>query len=213
MSDLVLASRNAKKVAELADILDGLGVRVVPVSEFPDAPDPEETEDTFAGNAALKAEAVRDAVGLPAIADDSGLVVDALDGMPGVHSARFAALYADETERAELPDGSADERNNALLLRRMEGVPDERRAARYVCVIALAAPDRETVFFEGSCEGRLLRAPRGTGGFGYDPLVESVDLERSFAEAAPEEKARVSHRGAALRAFADALRDGRVAVP
>ncbi len=184
---LVLASRNQKKCAELAELLAPRGLEIVPLTAFPDIGDIEENGDTFAENARLKAETVRDATGLPALADDSGLCVDALDGAPGVRSARFAG-----------PDAS-DADNNRLLLERLAGVPEERRAARFVCVIAWAKPGRPTCLFRGETRGRILREPRGENGFGYDPLFLADDLGTTFALATAAQKHRVSHRGRALR--------------
>ncbi len=192
--NIVLASRNPKKVKELRAILAAAGlagVAVLPVSDFPDARRVEETGPTFAENAALKARSVRDDTGLPALADDSGLVVDALGGAPGIHSARFAG-----------PDAT-DAANNDLLLRKLAELPEEKRRARFVCTLAFAVPGRETRFFTGETPGVILDVSRGAGGFGYDPLFLSVDLHLTFAEATEAQKASVSHRGRALAQFAD----------
>jgi XTP/dITP diphosphohydrolase len=170
-------------------------VTVRSAAEIPGAPEVEETGATFAANAALKAEAVRDAAALPALADDSGLCVDALAGAPGVRSARFAG------------EAATDAQNNALLLERLQAVPEAERTARFVCVLALAVPGRETQFVEGTAEGRILRTPRGAGGFGYDPLFFSPELGQTFAEAPAEQKHRVSHRGRALAALRRVLED------
>lgn len=189
---IILASRNPGKVREVQALLPAM-VEVVPLSRFPDVPEVEETGDTFEANAALKAETVCRRTGVPALADDSGLVVDALDGEPGVRSARFAG------------DTATDAENNARLLQRMAGRTD--RAARFVCVLAWARPGVPTVFFRGETEGVLLTAPRGENGFGYDPLFFSPDLGKSFAEASEGEKGAISHRGRALQAFAKAFAD------
>jgi len=187
---LVLASRNAKKVRELAEILAPVGVRVRPVSDYPGVSEVEETGSSFEENAALKACAVRQATGLAALADDSGLVVDALGGEPGIRSARYAGPGAD------------DAANNRLLLERLASVPEAQRTARFVCAIAYApAGGGEPVFFRGETGGRMLRAPRGANGFGYDPLFLSDDLGVTFAEAGAGAKHEVSHRGRALAAF------------
>lgn len=203
MSEIVLSSRNAKKVAELQAILGDFGVRVRPVSDFPGMGDIEETGATFHDNAALKAETVGDVTGLPTIADDSGLIVDAIAPLPGVHSARFAELYG-----ATRTVGSTDPvvRNNALLQWLLRDVPLERRTARFVCVIAVAIPGEPTRFFEGTCRGRILDEPRGGTGFGYDPYFLSDDLGRTFAEVPGPEKHAVSHRGRALAAMIDGMR-------
>ena len=192
---LVLASGNAKKLAELRTILGDLPMPmdVVPVDAVGGMPDVEETEPDFAGNARLKAEAVLGATGLATLADDSGLEVDALDGAPGVRSARFAGEACD------------DAANNALLLARLAGVPTAARTARFVCTLCLAAPDAPPRFFRGETEGRILEAPAGHGGFGYDPLFFHPGLGKAFGEATAEEKASVSHRGHALRLLRDAL--------
>jgi len=194
IEELVLASRNRKKLAELEAILGDCAVRVRPVDACPGVPEVEETGATFAENATLKAETVSAATGAPALADDSGLCVDALDGAPGVWSARFAGEEAD------------DAANNRLLLERLRDVPPEERTAHYVCSIALAVPGQPTAVVEDRCEGRILDAPRGDGGFGYDPLFLSTDLGQTFAEADPDAKHRVSHRGRALARLAARLR-------
>jgi len=184
---LVLATANPDKAAEMARLLAGLPLELRTRADFADLPDVEETADTFAGNARLKAEALCRATGLAALADDSGLCVDALDGAPGVRSARWSgpgATYAD---------------TNRKLLEALAGVPAEARAARFVCVVALARPQGDGVTFEGVCEGRIAQAPRGDAGFGYDPLFELPESGRTFAELGPEAKAAVSHRA---RAFA-----------
>ncbi len=198
---LVLASHNAKKAAELRALLEPLGFDLRPLTDFPGAPEPEETGETFGENAGIKASSALAFTGLPALADDSGLEVDALGGAPGVRSARFAGEAADDAE------------NNALLLRRLEGVPEERRTARFVSVVALARAGVPLLLFRGGCEGRILFAPEGEGGFGYDPLFLSADLGKSFAAASREEKNAISHRGRALAQLRAALADGRVAVP
>lgn len=187
MIELVLATANRHKVAELARILAGLDVALRTMDEF-DLPSPEETGTTFEANALLKARAVAEAVGRPALADDSGLEVDALRGAPGVHSARYAGPDAD------------DAANNAKLLDRLAGVPDDRRSARFVCVAALV--DGEAAWTaRGTMEGRVIEAPRGGGGFGYDPLFVPEGEARTNAELSPAEKDARSHRGAAFRAI------------
>lgn len=187
---IVLATRNPGKVREVQALLPPT-VEVVPLSAFPDLPEVEETGDTFEANAILKAETVSRLTGLPALADDSGLVVDALGGEPGVRSARFAG------------EGATDAENNALLLQRMAGRTD--RAARFVCVLAWARPGVPMVCFRGETEGVLLAEGRGENGFGYDPLFFSPDLGKSFAEASGGEKGAISHRGRALQIFAKAF--------
>ena len=183
---IVLASGNPGKVAEIARILADLEIEVVPQSEF-GVTDADETGTTFAGNALIKAQHAVDATGLPAIADDSGICVDALDGRPGVYSARYAG-----------PDAT-DDSNNDLLLTELEGVPDEQRGAAFHCVACFMAPGMDKpVIAEGEWRGRILHERRGKGGFGYDPLFYVPELGKSSAELAPQEKNARSHRGQAI---------------
>jgi XTP/dITP diphosphohydrolase len=195
MREAVLASRNAKKLAELQDLLGMLGWRLRPVSEFSDAA-AEETAPTFVENALLKARHAARASGLPALADDSGIEVDALDGAPGVHSARYAGA------------GATDAGNNAKLLEALRGVPGHRRTARYVCVLAFARrpDDPIPVLAQGEWRGHILEAPRGAGGFGYDPLFWVAEHGKSAAELPAALKNRLSHRARAAAALAQALR-------
>jgi len=197
---LLVATRNAKKLTELRALLAPLGVVVVSADEIPDLPEVEETGATFAANAAKKAAECAAASGLWALADDSGLEVEALDGAPGIRSARFAGEHGD------------DAANNALLLELLADVPEERRGASFACALALARPDgRIELALEGRAHGRILRAPRGANGFGYDPLFLFTEpghaaTGRVFAELSTPEKSAVSHRGRALRALATELR-------
>ncbi|MDE6207206.1 MAG: RdgB/HAM1 family non-canonical purine NTP pyrophosphatase [Muribaculaceae bacterium] len=184
-AQIVLASNNAHKLAELRSMLPG--VEVLGLADIGCHDDIPETADTFAGNALLKARWVKERYGYDCIADDSGLEVDALAGAPGVYSARFAGKAHD------------DATNNALLLQRLDGVTDRR--ARFRTVIALVQGADEPRYFEGTVEGTILTAPRGTDGFGYDPLFMPCGWTRSFAEATREEKNAVSHRGNAVRAL------------
>lgn len=183
---IVLASGNAGKLAEIARILEDLDITVVPQSEF-GVTDADETGTTFVENALIKARHAVAATGLPAIADDSGISVDALDGRPGVYSARYAG-----------PDAT-DQSNNDLLLSELEGVPDERRGAAFHCVACFVAPGLdEPVIAEGEWRGRILHERRGEGGFGYDPLFFLPELGVSSAELSPQEKNARSHRGQAI---------------
>ncbi len=191
---LVLASKNPGKLQELREILGELGVEVLLETDVGLDLEVEETGTSFEENALLKADAVYKASGLPAVADDSGLVVDALEGAPGIYSARFGGLHSDP-ERI------------ALLLQKLEGIPRERRTARFVSAIACRLPDGRCVTARGTCEGLITDAPRGTGGFGYDPVFLEPSLGRTFAELAPAEKHAVSHRGKALRAFSKRLKE------
>ncbi len=200
MRQLLLASRNAKKCAELAEILAPVGIELLSLKDFPAVGEVAETGATFAENAALKAETVRDATGLSVLADDSGLEVEALNWAPGVYSARFAGPEADDLA------------NNALLLAKLDGLPREKRRARFVCTLALARPDAETLYFTGRTEGEILTAPRGANGFGYDPLFLSADLNLTFAEAPGAAKHAVSHRGRALAEFTAYLSGGKLSL-
>jgi XTP/dITP diphosphohydrolase len=199
MKRVVLATRNAHKIGELRAILADLGVDVdlVGLAEYPDVPDVAETELSFAGNALLKAVAVAEATGLPAIADDSGICVDALNGMPGIFSARWAGKHGD------------DAANLDLLLAQVSDVPDEHRGAAFVCAAALAVPgpDGRRVVEEGRIDGVLLRERHGEGGFGYDPIFRPQGYDVSTAELAPETKNRISHRRRAFAALAPHLRN------
>ena len=192
----VLASANPGKLRELAALLGPLGWELAPQSSFGIEP-AEETGDTFAANALLKARHAAAGAGRPALADDSGLEVDALGGRPGVRSARYAGPECD------------DDANNRRLLEELAGVPDAARAARFRCVIAFAraADDPAPVLAEGCWEGRILRAPRGANGFGYDPLFHVPTHGCASAELEPAVKNELSHRGAALRALLAAVRD------
>ncbi|WP_375002912.1 RdgB/HAM1 family non-canonical purine NTP pyrophosphatase [Aeromicrobium sp. CTD01-1L150] len=194
MTQVVLASNNAKKLAELQRILAPLvpDVQVLGLKDVAEYDEPAETEPTFQGNALIKARACLAATSLPSLADDSGLCVDALNGMPGVLSARWSGVTGAE----------ADSANNALLLSQLSQVPDERRGARFRCAMALCTPDGEEIIEHGEMPGRVLHAERGAGGFGYDPLFAADGHEVSSAELTPEEKDRISHRGEALRRIA-----------
>jgi XTP/dITP diphosphohydrolase len=215
---VVLASRNAAKVRELARILgapdpasgqvspaaaqaDAGPVRLVGLDEFPGAPDIPETGATFEENALLKARSIAEYTGLPAVADDSGLCVDALNGMPGVLSARWAGRHGD------------DRANLELVLAQVSDVPAPRRGARFVCAAALVTPPNSTItprephippewVVIGQVEGRLIRVPRGSGGFGYDPIFLPDGFDQTTAEMTAEAKDAISHRGRAFRALA-----------
>lgn len=195
MRRLVLATRNPGKVREMRVFLAHLGVDVLGLDAFPGVPEVVEDGFTFAENALKKARTVVAATGLPALADDSGLEVDALGGEPGIFSARFAG------------PGATDEENNARLLAAMEGVPPGRRRARYRAAVVVVTPDGREVLREGACEGEILTAPRGSGGFGYDPLFYVPELDKTFAELEPEERQALSHRFRALRALRPTLEE------
>lgn len=193
---LVLATANPGKLAELARILAGdhADVSLQSLAEFPGAPEVRETGATFAANALLKARAIAAFSGLPAVADDSGLCVDALNGMPGVLSARWSGRHGD------------DEANLRLVLAQLADVPDERRGARFVCAAALVLPGGAEHLSEGVVTGRLLREPRGSNGFGYDPIFVPDGYDVTTAEMAPAAKDQISHRGRALRGLAPVIR-------
>lgn len=198
---LVLATHNAGKVAELRAILDGLDVVLLGADDV-DLPDVEETGDSFAANALLKARAGVAATGLPCVADDSGLAVDALGGAPGIFSARWAARHG----RAPGPAG-VDRTNLDLVLEQLADVPDDDRGGAFVCAAALALPGDGHEVVEGEVRGRLLHAPRGDGGFGYDPIFLPHGHDRTTAEMTPAEKHAISHRGKAFRALRAAIAD------
>jgi len=192
---LVLATANRGKTAEMAELLCEWGpIDVLDLESFPGLSCPEERGTTYAENAVAKATAVAAATGLPALADDSGLEVDALDGAPGVYSARYAG------------PGTSDRERVAKLLAEAADVPAERRSARFRCVVAIAWPGAGVETAEGECGGRLAIVPSGVGGFGYDPVFVSDDLGRTFADASAAEKQRVSHRARAVRALGERLR-------
>jgi XTP/dITP diphosphohydrolase len=185
---LVLGTRNRKKGVELVDLLRPLGIEVRTLADYPSAIEVVEDADTFAGNAAKKATEQARHLGQWVLGEDSGLAVDALKGAPGVYSARYSG------------PGATDETNNRRLLAELEGTPLERRTAHYICHAALADPQgsiRATA--EDRCQGRILFEPRGTGGFGYDPLFEVPEYHRTFGELGPAVKAALSHRARALR--------------
>ncbi|WP_410640581.1 RdgB/HAM1 family non-canonical purine NTP pyrophosphatase [Amycolatopsis sp. lyj-346] len=198
MTKLLLATRNAKKLGELRRIVaaEGLsGIEVVGLADVPSFPEAPETAPDFEGNAVAKARDAVAATGLPAIADDSGIAVDALNGMPGVLSARWSGRHGD------------DDANLDLVLGQLSDVPDERRGAQFVCVAALVLPSGEETLVRGEWRGTLVRERRGTNGFGYDPIFRPDGESRTSAEMEPAEKDAVSHRGLALRALVPALRE------
>jgi XTP/dITP diphosphohydrolase len=195
---LVLASRNKSKIAELDRILTGQDVELIGLEGFPDAPEVPETELTFEGNALLKARAIAAVTGLPAVADDSGLCIDALNGMPGVLSARWSGRFGDAT-------ADKDRANLELVLDQLADVADEHRGAHFVCAAALVVPGGAEHVVEGRMHGRIIREPRGTGGFGYDPIFEPEEETRTSAELSSDEKDAISHRGRAFRALAELL--------
>ncbi len=197
---VVLASNNAKKLAELRRILEPLvpGIEVLGLGDVSAYPEPPETEPSFEGNALIKARAALEHTGLPSLADDSGLCVDALNGMPGVLSARWSGVPKSE---------GGDAANNALLLSQLSDTPDERRGARFVCAMAFCAPGRDEIVELGEMPGRILRGEQGDGGFGYDPLFAADGYDVSTAQLAAAEKDAISHRGRALAKIAPLVVD------
>lgn len=192
----VLATHNKHKAKELQRILreQDLNIEIVTLDSFSKAPKVVETESTFEGNALLKARAICAHTGLPAIADDSGLCVNSLNGMPGVLSARWSAAKK-----------KVDEANLELVLAQIEDVPDVRRGAQFVCKAVAVFPDGKEIIASGTVEGFIVRKPRGNNGFGYDPIFQPVDSLRTTAEMSDEEKDAISHRGKALRDLAGQL--------
>ncbi len=184
---IVLATRNAGKTREFSALMAGMGVTVLGLDAFPEVEEVEETGTTFEENALLKARAVAAATGLVAVADDSGISVDALGGAPGVYSARYAGGHGDA------------EANNAKLLQELKDVPDVRRTARFVCVVAAAKPDGSVITARGEWEGRITHGYAGKSGFGYDPIFLDPEMDMTAAQMTPEQKNSRSHRGKALR--------------
>lgn len=192
---LVLASRNTHKIIEMRRILEelGLDIELVGTDEYPDLPDVDETGSTFAANAMLKAREVCAYTGLPAVGDDSGLAVDALNGMPGIYSARWAGTHGQ------------DQVNLDLLIAQLAHVPATRRGAAFHCAVAIATPEGDERIVEGIVEGSLIGEPRGGNGFGYDPIFVPTGWEITTAQMSDAEKDAISHRGRALRALAPVL--------
>jgi XTP/dITP diphosphohydrolase len=194
MKELVLATRNVHKGVELAALLEDLGIRIRTLAEFPDAPEVIEDGETCEANAIKKATAIARHTGLPTVADDTGLMVDALGGRPGVFAARYAGEHA------------TYEDNWRKLLRELNGVRREQRRARFVTVAAVARPSGKVEAVEGVLEGLITDAPAGSQGFGYDPVFWVPELGKTLAQLTPEEKNRVSHRARALAKIKDLLR-------
>ena len=192
---MVLASKNPHKLVEIQKIVERFDIQLVLESELGVDIDVEETGTTFEENSLLKAKAVMEATGLPALADDSGIAVDALNGAPGVYSARYG-----------FDDSLDDWGRLQLLLKNTENVPDGQRQAQFVCVITLMTPEGQMIQARGEVHGELLRAPAGTGGFGYDPIFYYPPLGKTLAEVAPEEKNQVSHRARALKVLYEKMK-------
>ena len=193
---VVLASKNKHKLVEISKITQQFNMELVLQSELGIDIDVEETGTTFEENSLLKAKAVMEATGLPALADDSGIAVDALNGKPGVYSARYG-----------FDDSLDDWGRLLLLLKNTENVPDGQRQAQFVCVITMVTPDGKTIQARGEIHGELLREPRGENGFGYDPIFYYPPAGKSTAEMSPEDKNKVSHRANALKLFYEKLKE------
>ena len=194
ITELILASGNKGKIAEFQHLLEELNIQVQSMKEYPQIGEIVEDGTTFAENALKKARAVCTATGKPALADDSGLMVDYLDGAPGIYSARFAG------------EGHDDAANNQKVLELLQGVPDKERGAQFFCAIAIVLPDGREFTAEGICRGNLLHTLQGEGGFGYDPLFYVPQLGKTFAELSMEEKNEISHRGMANRKAVEIIR-------
>ncbi|MEC2076826.1 XTP/dITP diphosphatase [Metabacillus fastidiosus] len=187
MTDIIIATKNSGKAKEFQHILKPLGYNVHCLLDFPDGEDVEETGQTFIENAILKAEAIAKKYGKLTIADDSGLVIDYLNGAPGIFSARYAGL-----EKNDLA-------NINKVLNELANVPKDERTARFICALAIAGPTRETITVEGTCEGYIADEMIGTSGFGYDPIFVVKDLDVTMAQLSPEQKNKISHRANAMK--------------
>ena len=190
---IVLATRNRGKIRELQALMKDFGIEVLSVADMEGVPEVEEDGTTFLENSLKKAREISTATGIMALADDSGLVVDALNGAPGVYSARYAG------------DNATDEQNYLKLLDEMKDIPDGERTARFKCVMVLCHPSGQWISAEGACEGIISREPTGSQGFGYDPVFFVPELGRSMAQLSSEEKNAISHRGNALKKLREML--------
>lgn len=194
MKELIVATKNQGKINEFRQMFSKYNISVKSLLDIDRTIDIEETGTTFEANAVIKAEAIVELIGLPVVADDSGLEVDALNGEPGVYSARYAGMDKD------------DEKNTAKLLRELEGKTEDERAARFVCAVAVARPGKETFVKRGTCEGTITTEPQGTNGFGYDPVFIPKGSTRTMAEHSSEEKNAISHRHHAIEQIEEWLK-------
>jgi XTP/dITP diphosphohydrolase len=202
MRKILIATSNLGKLRDFAGAAVQHGIEIAGLPDFASLPAVVEDGLTFEANARKKAEAYsRYAAGEIVVADDSGLEIDALNGAPGVHSARYAAPDLQNKEPHEADANTDDDANNARVLRELKGVPSSQRTGRFVCVLAAARDGRTLKTFRGEAEGIILEAPRGTNGFGYDPLFYFPQIKKTFAELSAQEKSKYSHRGAAFRKF------------
>ncbi len=195
---IVLATRNENKLREVKQFLEPHGIEVVSLNEFPDFPEIEETGETFKDNATIKATEACMFTGMTALADDSGLEVDSLNGLPGIYSARFAG------------ENKSDEDNNNKLLELLKGLPEYQRKARFKCLMAVATTECFVYTTEGVCEGVIAEEPRGEGGFGYDPIFYLPEYEKTFAELDLETKNKISHRARALNGVLDIISELKI---
>ncbi|GHH97218.1 XTP/dITP diphosphatase [Neobacillus kokaensis] len=193
MKEVIIATKNPGKAREFEHIFSPRGIAVKTLLDFPEFPEVEETGSTFEENAVLKAEAVSKALHKMVIGDDSGLMIDALEGRPGIYSARYAG------------EPKNDEKNIDKVLTELNGVPEENRTARFYCALAVAVPGQETFTVAGTCEGRILEERRGTNGFGYDPIFLVPDKGASMAELSSDDKNKISHRANALKKLDEVL--------
>jgi XTP/dITP diphosphohydrolase len=191
LKEILIATKNKGKVKEFSDLFAEKGVRVSSLFDVPNVDDVEETGSTFVENAKIKAETISKLCNKIVVADDSGLSVDALDGRPGVFSARYAG------------EKKNDQLNLQKVLKEMEGVPFEKRTARFQCVLAVAIPNEETKIFEGTCDGYITDNPDGENGFGYDPIFYIVDKKQTMAQLSSDEKNRISHRANAMKKLSE----------
>jgi len=187
MAKVIIATNNKGKVKDFQSLFTPMGVEVTSLHDFPEIEEVEETGTTFEENAILKAEHLANELNIPVIADDSGLMVDALEGRPGVYSARYAGLHKN------------DEDNLQKVLKELEGISTEKRTARFYCALALAIPGKETLTVHGTVEGLIATEKQGTNGFGYDPIFFLPELNRTMAQLTAEEKGSLSHRGNAIK--------------
>jgi XTP/dITP diphosphohydrolase len=187
MKEVIIATKNPGKAKEFEHIFAARGIEVQTLLDFPEIADVEETGLTFEENAILKAEAVSRALNKMVIGDDSGLIVDALEGRPGIYSARYAG------------EPKNDQNNTDKVLSELKGIPEEKRSARFYCALAVAVPGQETMTVSGACEGRILEEQRGSNGFGYDPVFYVPEMGRAMAELSSDEKNKISHRANALK--------------
>lgn len=193
MKEIIIATKNRGKARDFIGMFEPLGFNVKTLHDYEEIEDVEETGTTFEENAIIKAEAVAKRLGRIVIADDSGLIVDALDGEPGIYSARYAGEQKD------------DEANIDKVLEKLKSVPDNERTARYYCALAMTFPDGKTTTVNGTCEGIIRHERRGTNGFGYDPIFYMSEMEKTMAEITLEEKNQISHRAEAMRKLKDIL--------